>query len=78
MIKILFVCSGNTCRSPMALGIFRQMVARAGLEGQVLCQSAGLSAVEGEPASENAILACRELGVDLTARSEERRVGKEC
>lgn len=77
MIKILFVCSGNTCRSPMALGIFRQMVARAGLEGQVLCQSAGLSAVEGEPASENAILACQELGVDLTAHRARRVSGEE-
>ena len=76
-MKILFVCTGNTCRSPMAEGLFREMVRRRGLEGTVLCQSAGLSAIEGEPVSENAVAACRELGVDISGHTARRVTGEE-
>ncbi len=69
-MKILFVCTGNTCRSPMAEGLFRQLLQRRGLEGTAA--SAGLSAIEGQPASENALLACREVGVDLSAHRARR------
>jgi protein-tyrosine phosphatase len=40
-IKVLFVCWGNVCRSPMAEGIFRQMVAERGLLGEIFVDSAG-------------------------------------
>lgn len=65
-MKILFVCTGNTCRSPMAEGLFRRMLEEAGLSIEVLCASAGLSAREGEPASQEAADCCREAGVDLS------------
>ncbi len=76
-MKILFVCSGNTCRSPMAEGIFRKMVKEKGWEDRVLCQSAGLAPAEGEPASENAVAVCREIGVDISSHTARRLTGEE-
>lgn len=52
-ISILFVCMGNICRSPAAEGIFRQMVADAGLEDQIEIDSAGTHSYHvGRPADE--------------------------
>lgn len=41
--KLLFVCLGNICRSPSAENIMRHLVAQAGLDQQILCDSAGTS-----------------------------------
>ena len=41
MPSVLFVCYGNICRSPVAEGVFRALVAEAGLSEQVTCDSAG-------------------------------------
>lgn len=50
MIKILFICHGNICRSPMAEFVLRDMVKRAGLEDCILVASAATSAEEiGNP-----------------------------
>lgn len=62
-LRILFVCTGNLCRSPMAMGIARQMGAERGMAIEV--QSCGTIAREGMTASENAIKACAEKGVDI-------------
>lgn len=43
-VRVLFVCYGNTCRSPLAEGIFRDKVRRAGLHGRVDVDSAGTAA----------------------------------
>jgi len=43
MKKILFVCLGNICRSPMAEGVMRKLVEEAGLENEFLIDSAGTS-----------------------------------
>lgn len=63
MKKILFVCTGNTCRSPMAQGIFNDLALKKNLD--YVSQSAGLSTMAGLPYSENAVNACKEIGVDI-------------
>src|SRR5438552_3194009 len=63
MKNILFVCTGNICRSPMAEGIFR--LATQG-RGNYRVFSAGLGAAEGQPPSPYAVQAVRELGIDIS------------
>ena len=65
MDNIIFICTGNTCRSPMAEGLFR---AHGGEEKTGLAPaSAGLFTQDGIPASENAVTAAKELGADISA-----------
>lgn len=72
MKKILFVCTGNTCRSPMAAAVLRDIIRQAGKTAEAAAASAGLTATDGEPAAENAILAARSLGMDLEAHRARR------
>src|SRR6266481_5333476 len=65
MKTILFVCTGNVCRSPMAEGIFRQAI-RNRSEYRVI--SAGLGAMDGQPPSPYAVQAVRELGIDISGQ----------
>jgi glycine hydroxymethyltransferase len=64
MKTVLFVCTGNVCRSPMAEGIFRQSVRS---RGDYRVVSAGLGAMEGQPPSPYAVQAVKELGIDISA-----------
>lgn len=41
MIKVLFVCLGNICRSPLAEGVFKTLVKRKNMDGKIVCDSAG-------------------------------------
>jgi len=72
-VTILFVCTGNTCRSPMAEGLCRRKLAEKlsclvdQLDGKMYkIVSAGVMAFSGSPATPEAVQACRELGVDIT------------
>lgn len=62
MVRILFVCTGNLCRSPMAEYLTRELAQRRGIEVEV--KSAGVWAVQGEPATEETIAVLQELGID--------------
>ena len=64
MDKIDFICTGNTCRSPMAEGLFKALNGeqKTGLEAV----SAGIFTNNGMPASENAVIVSKELGADIS------------
>jgi protein-tyrosine phosphatase len=67
-IGILFVCTGNTCRSPMAAGVMRSLVRDAGLAQAFDIASAGTAVrVAGQPASPLAIEAAARRGHDIAA-----------
>ncbi len=72
MVKVLFVCTGNICRSPTAEGVFRDKVRRAGLDGLVSADSAGTTDYHvGEPPDPRSCAAAATRGVhirDLRAR----------
>ncbi|MCI8342740.1 MAG: low molecular weight protein arginine phosphatase [Firmicutes bacterium] len=61
-MNILFVCTGNTCRSPMAEAVAKSIFPKDGFE----IKSAGINVVEIGGASENAIKAMSKSGLDLS------------
>ena len=69
-MTLTFVCTGNTCRSPMAAAIARRVAAKIGLAelgNPVAVESAGTSAFVGAQASEGAVRASAVAGLDLQA-----------
>ncbi|MDN5203367.1 low molecular weight protein-tyrosine-phosphatase [Fulvivirgaceae bacterium BMA10] len=72
MIKVLFVCLGNICRSPLAEGIFELMVQNRKLNGIIKCDSAGTSNYHiGDPPDRRTVQNAKENGVILTSRARQ-------
>lgn len=73
MKKVLFVCTGNTCRSPMAEAIFNRMAGERGLSLTHQAFSAGIYPMPGDPATAGAIAAIKSL-FDMDLRGHASRV----
>ena len=69
MTKIVFVCFGNICRSPMAEFVMKHLVARAGREKDFLIESAGCHPSIGTPLSEGTARELRKNNVPFTRRT---------
>ncbi|MBA3951852.1 MAG: low molecular weight phosphotyrosine protein phosphatase [Rubrobacter sp.] len=65
-IKVLFVCMGNICRSPISQGVFENVLRREGLEGEVEVDSAGTGDWHvGRPPDERALRSADLRGLDI-------------
>ncbi len=69
MKRVLFVCTGNICRSPTAEGVFRHLIQQAGLSAAIESASAGTHGYHiGEPPDPRTVAAARRRGFDLSAQ----------
>jgi protein-tyrosine phosphatase len=71
-LKVLFVCLGNICRSPLAEGVFRHMVAAAGLADKFIIDSAGTSSYHiGDPPDSRTTAVALTRGVQLSGAARQ-------
>ncbi len=70
MKTVTFVCTGNTCRSPMAAALFAEHLQKNNIT-DIFVQSAGLAAT-GAPAEPNAVAAMAEVGLDISGHSSKQ------
>ena len=74
MIRVLFVCAGNICRSPMADAVFQDHIRRAGLQDQISVDSAGVGAWHpGESAHPGTLAVLREHDIAYDGRARQIR-----
>lgn len=72
MVSVCFVCLGNICRSPTAEGVFRSLVAEAGLDAVIRIDSAGTAGYHaGEPPDARACKAAARRGIEVRGRARQ-------
>lgn len=73
MVRVLFVCMGNICRSPTAEGVFSRLIQEQGIAGRIEVDSAGTHAYHiGEPPDRRAQVSAMKRGIDLSAQRARR------
>ncbi len=79
MVRVLFVCMGNICRSPIAHGVFEDLVRREGLEGEISVDSAGTHSYHiGKAPDIRAQESARRRGLDLGSQRARRVRPEDC
>ncbi len=79
MVRVLFVCMGNICRSPLAQGAFEDLVRREGLEDEICVDSAGTHSYHiGRPPDERAQRSAAKRGLDLGSQRARRIEPEDC
>jgi protein-tyrosine phosphatase len=79
MVRVLFVCLGNICRSPLAQGVFEDVLRREELENEVFVDSAGTGSWHvGSPPDDRAQRSASARGLDLSAQRARRVSSEDC
>jgi protein-tyrosine phosphatase len=79
MVRVLFVCLGNICRSPIAQGVFEGVLRREGLADEVAVDSAGTGAWHvGEPPDERAARSAAARGLDISGQRARQLEAGDC
>lgn len=79
MVRVLFVCTGNICRSPISQGVFENVLQREGLESEIFVDSAGTGRwCVGSPPDESALSCARSRGLDLSSQRARQISPEDC
>ncbi len=79
MVRVLFICLGNICRSPLAQGVFEEIVRRQGFEDEVFVDSAGTGSWRvGHPPDERAQRSASLRGLDISVQRARRVTLEDC
>ena len=79
MVRVLFVCMGNICRSPLSQGVFEHVLRRERLEGEVEVDSAGTGSWHvGHPPDERARRGASKRGIDISSQRARRLEKEDC
>lgn len=67
LYNVLFICTANICRTPMAEYYLKHLVTQDSLEARIAVSSAGTWAIDGHPAAPNSLEVCREHGLNASS-----------